>query len=393
MKKILCLNKISPIGLQTLPHDYEVTTQIEEAVAILVRSAVMHEMVLPDNILAVARAGAGVNNIPLDAYAKEGVVVFNTPGANANAVKELTIAGMLLAARDIHGGMKWVEANKGDVEINKSMEKAKAAYAGTEIQGKTLGIFGLGAVGSLVAHGAYGMGMKVVAYEPSQATIEKNRNLLPPNIVIVASSDELYAVADYISLNVPLLPATKGMINRESIAKMKDGVVIVNIARDAIVNDEDIKVALESGKVRKYVTDFPNYATANMMGVVAVPHLGASTKEAEDNCATMAVAQIVNYLENGNIVNSVNFPNIELGPKTDAHRIVLLHEAVEGISGQIIKVVETRGVVKNIVSKVKGNLGVTLVDFIKTTGECSDEVCLGDSLAEIPGLLRLRVIH
>jgi len=393
MKKILCLNKISPIGLQTLPHDYEVTTQIEEAVAILVRSAVMHEMVLPDNVLAVARAGAGVNNIPLDAYAKEGVVVFNTPGANANAVKELTIAGMLLAARDIHGGMKWVEANKGDVEINKSMEKAKAAYAGTEIQGKTLGIFGLGAVGSLVAHGAYGMGMKVVAYEPSQATIEKNRHLLPPNIVIVASSDELYAVADYISLNVPLLPATKGMINRESIAKMKDGVVIVNIARDAIVNDEDIKVALESGKVRKYVTDFPNYATANMMGVVAIPHLGASTKEAEDNCATMAVAQIVNYLENGNIVNSVNFPNIELGPKTDAHRIVLLHEAVEGISGQIIKVVETRGVVKNIVSKVKGNLGVTLVDFIKTTGECSDGVCLGDSLAEIPGLLRLRVIH
>ena len=393
MKKVLCLNKISPIGLQTLPHDYEVTTQIEEAVAILVRSAVMHEMVLPDNVLAVARAGAGVNNIPLDAYAKEGVVVFNTPGANANAVKELTIAGMLLAARDIHGGMKWVEANKGDVEINKSMEKAKAAYAGTEIQGKTLGIFGLGAVGSLVAHGAYGMGMKVVAYEPSQATIEKNRHLLPPNIVIVASSDELYAVADYISLNVPLLPATKGMINRESIAKMKDGVVIVNIARDAIVNDEDIKVALESGKVRKYVTDFPNYATANMMGVVAIPHLGASTKEAEDNCATMAVAQIVNYLENGNIVNSVNFPNIELGPKTDAHRIVLLHEAVEGISGQIIKVVETRGVVKNIVSKVKGNLGVTLVDFIKTTGECSDGVCLGDSLAEIPGLLRLRVIH
>ena len=393
MKKVLCLNKISPIGLQTLPHDYEVTTQIEEAVAILVRSAVMHEMVLPDNVLAVARAGAGVNNIPLDAYAKEGVVVFNTPGANANAVKELTIAGMLLAARDIHGGMKWVEANKGDVEINKSMEKAKAAYAGTEIQGKTLGIFGLGAVGSLVAHGAYGMGMKVVAYEPSQATIEKNRNLLPPNIVIVASSDELYAVADYISLNVPLLPATKGMINRESIAKMKDGVVIVNIARDAIVNDEDIKVALESGKVRKYVTDFPNYATANMMGVVAIPHLGASTEEAEDNCATMAVAQIVNYLENGNIVNSVNFPNIELGPKTDAHRIVLLHEAVEGISGKIIKVVETRGVVKNIVSKVKGNLGVTLVDFIKTTGECSDGVCLGDSLAEIPGLLRLRVIH
>lgn len=393
MNKILCLNKISPVGLQTLPKDYEVTSEIKDASAILVRSAVMHEMVLPDNILAVARAGAGVNNIPLEAYAKEGIVVFNTPGANANAVKELTIAGMLLAARDIHGGMKWVEANKGDVEINKNMEKAKAVYAGYEILGKTLGIFGLGAVGSLVANAAHGMGMRVVAYEPSQATIERNKDLFPNNIVIVNSSDELYAVADYISLNVPLLPATKGMINRESIAKMKDGVVIVNIARDAIVNDEDIKVALDHGKVRRYVTDFPNFATANMTGVIAIPHLGASTEEAEDNCATMAVAEIVNFLENGNIVNSVNFPNLELGPKTDAHRIVILHDAVDGISGQIIKAVETRGIVKNIVSKVKGNLGVTLVDFVKTSGECSNGVCLGESLAQIPGVLRLRVIH
>lgn len=393
MSKILCLNKISSIGLATLPKEYEITSELKDADAILVRSAVMHEMALPENVMAVARAGAGVNNIPLDVYAKEGIVVFNTPGANANAVKELTIAGMLLAARDIHGGMKWVEANKADVEINKNMEKAKAAYAGTEILGKTLGIFGLGAVGSLVAQAAHGLGMKVVAYEPSVATIERNREILPKNIVLVKSSDELYAVADYISLNVPLLPATKGMINRDSLAKMKDGVVILNLARDAIVNDEDIKEALKNGKVRKYVTDFPNYVTANMDGVVAIPHLGASTEEAEDNCATMAIAQIVDFLENGNIVNSVNFPSVELGKKTAAHRLVLIHEASEGISAQIIKVVETRGVVKAIASKLKAPYGVTLVDFAKTKGECGDGICLGELLAEIPGMIRVRVIH
>ena len=393
MNKILCLNKISPVGLKTLPQGYEITSEINDASAILVRSAVMHEMVLPENVVAVARAGAGVNNIPLDVYAKAGVVVFNTPGANANAVKELTVAGMLLAARDIYGGMKWVEANKSDVEINKNMEKAKAAFGGTEILDKTLGIFGLGAVGTLVAQGAHGMGMNIVAYEPSQATIDRNHDLFPSGLRLVANADELYAVADYISLNVPLLPATKGMINRETIAKMKDGVVIVNAARDAIVNDEDIKVALESGKVRKYVTDFPNFVTANMAGVIAIPHLGASTEEAEDNCATMAIAEIVNFLDNGNIVNSVNYPNIELGPKTAAHRIVILHDAVEGLSGQIIKAVETRCVVKAIVSKVKGNLGVTLVDFVKTSGDCANGTCLGDQLSKIPGILRLRVIH
>lgn len=393
MKKVLCLNKISSVGLKTLPHDYQVTAEISEADAVLVRSAVMHEMVLPENVIAVARAGAGVNNIPLDVYAKAGVVVFNTPGANANAVKELTIAGMLLAARDIHGGMKWVEANKADVEINKNMEKAKAAFAGTEILGKTLGIFGLGAVGTLVAQGAAGMGMDVIAYEPSQATIERNRDLFPKGLRLMASADELYANADYISLNVPLLPATKGMINRESIAKMKDGVVIVNLARDAIVNDDDIREALKAGKVRRYVTDFPNFATANMEGVIAIPHLGASTEEAEDNCATMAIKQIVDFIENGNIVNSVNYPNVELGSKTAAHRLVILHDANEGLSGQVIKAVEARGVVKQIASRVKGAYGATLVDFVKAKGECAEGECLGDKIAEIPGVVSLRVIH
>jgi D-3-phosphoglycerate dehydrogenase len=273
------------------------------------------------------------------------------------------------------------------------MEKAKAAFAGTEILGKTIGIFGLGAVGVLVAQGAAGMGMNVVAYEPSQATIDRNRDIFPNGLRLVANADELYSVADYISLNVPLLPATKGMINRESIAKMKDGVIIVNLARDAIVNDDDIREALKNGKVRRYVTDFPNHATANMEGVIAIPHLGASTEEAEDNCATMAVKQIVDFIENGNIVNSVNYPNVELGIKTKAHRVVILHEAIEGLSGQVIKVVESCGVLKQIASKVKGAFGVTLLDFEKVQCECADGACLGEMLGEIAGVISLRVIH
>ena len=321
---ILCLNKISPVGMKVLPSSYKVTEDINDADAILVRSAAMHEMVLPSRVVAVARAGAGVNNIPLDAYAKAGVVVFNTPGANANAVKELTIAGMLLAARDIRGSMEWVQANKGDELINKSMEKAKGAFAGTEIMGKTLGVIGCGAIGALVAQAAGGLGMHVIGVEPSAATIEKNKHLFPSDMEIV-SYDELYKRADYISVHVPLLDATKGMINKDAFAKMKDGVIIVNCARDAIVNDDDLKAAIEAGKVRKYVTDFPNYKTANMNGVVAISHLGASTEEAEDNCAAMAAKQIVDYVENGNIINSVNFPRLDLGKK-EGKRVVVLFE-------------------------------------------------------------------
>ena len=274
--KILCLNKISPVGLKVLPSSYQITEDVNEAGAILVRSANMLEMELPENVLAVARAGAGVNNIPLEAYAKKGVVVFNTPGANANAVKELTILGMLLAARDIKGSMKWVDENKGDELINKSMEKAKGAFAGTEILGKTLGIIGCGAIGALVAQAAGGLGMHVIGVEPSKATIERNKHLFPKDMEIV-SNEELYARADYISVHVPLMDATRGMLNKDVFAKCKDGVIVVNCARDAIVNDDDMKEALASGKVRKYVTDFPNHKTANMEGVVAISHLGAST--------------------------------------------------------------------------------------------------------------------
>ena len=255
--KVLCLNKISPIGLKVLPSTYTLTEDVNEADAILVRSANMLETTLPEKVLAVGRAGAGVNNIPLEAYAKAGVVVFNTPGANANAVKELTIAGMLLAARDIRGSMEWVQANKGDELINKSMEKAKGAFAGTEILGKNLGIIGCGAIGALVAQAAGALGMHVLGVEPSEAVIEKNKHLFPADMEIV-SADEMYKRADYISVHVPLMDATRGMLNKDVFAKCKDGVIVINCARDAIVNDDDMKEALASGKVRRYVTDFPN---------------------------------------------------------------------------------------------------------------------------------------
>ena len=374
--KVLCLNKISPVGLKVLPSTYGITEDVNEAGAILVRSANMLEMPLPENVLAVARAGAGVNNIPLEAYAKKGVVVFNTPGANANAVKELTIASMLLAARDIKGSMKWVDENKGDELINKSMEKAKGAFAGTEILGKTLGIIGCGAIGALVAQAAGGLGMHVIGVEPSKATIERNKHLFPKDMEIV-SSDELYARADYISVHVPLMDATKGMLNKEVFAKCKDGVIVVNCARDAIVNDDDMKEALASGKVRKYVTDFPNHKTANMDGVVAISHLGASTEEAEDNCAAMAASQVVDFVENGNIINSVNYPRIDLGKK-EGTRVVVLFEGdhVEEVSKLLAGA-------SKIGSGMKGNFGAVVAE-VKSVNEAS--------LKAVPGVTRVLVL-
>ncbi len=374
--KVLCLNKISPVGLKVLPSSYQITEDVNEAGAILVRSANMLEMELPANVLAVARAGAGVNNIPLEACAKKGVVVFNTPGANANAVKELTILGMLLAARDVKGSMKWVDENKGDELINKSMEKAKGAFAGTEILGKTLGIIGCGAIGALVAQAAGGLGMHVIGVEPSAATVERNKHLFPKDMEIV-SSDELYARADYISVHVPLMDATRGMLNKQVFAKCKDGVIVVNCARDAIVNDDDMKEALASGKVRKYVTDFPNYKTANMEGVVAISHLGASTEEAEDNCAAMAASQVVDFVENGNIINSVNYPRIDLGKK-EGTRVVVLFEGdhVEEVSKLLAGA-------SKVGSGMKGNFGAVVAE-IKSFDEAS--------LKAISGVTRVLVL-
>lgn len=376
---ILCLNKISPVGMKVLPSSYKVTEDINEADAILVRSAAMHEMVLPKRVVAVARAGAGVNNIPLDVYAKAGVVVFNTPGANANAVKELTIAAMLLAARDIRGSMEWVKANKDDEAINKSMEKAKGAFAGTEILGKTLGVIGCGAIGALVAQAAGALGMHVIGVEPSAATIEKNKHLFPKDMEIV-SYDELYKRADYISVHVPLLDATKGMLNKEAFAKMKDGVIIVNCARDAIVNDNDLEEAIKAGKVRRYVTDFPNHKTANMEGVVAISHLGASTEEAEDNCAAMAASQVVDYVENGNIINSVNYPRLDLGKKEGKRVIVLF----EGDKVKEVSDIVSKAGAKKLVSGLKGAFGALLA-------EVSGEVDKA-ALEAISGVTRVMVL-
>ena len=386
--KVFCLNKISPVGLKVLPKEYEVSTEsIDGADAIMVRSAAMHEMTLPESVVCVARAGAGVNNIPLDRFAEEGVVVFNTPGANANAVKELTIAMMLLAARDIRGSMEWVKENKGDELINKSMEKAKGAFAGTEILGKTLGVVGCGAIGALVADAASKLGMRVLGVEPSEATITRYRDLLKSTKLV--PMDEMLKEADYITVHVPLLDATKGMVNASFLAKAKDGVVIINAARDALVNDDDMKAALESGKVRRYVTDFPNYKTANMEGVVAISHLGASTEEAEDNCAAMAASEIVNFMENGNINNSVNYPLIDLGPRGNAKRLVVLHKS--SLSGnEILKVVsECKNVIKSATS-VKGEYAVTVIEFEHKDGV---EKCAKEAVKALPGVLRVRPIH
>ncbi len=375
--RIHCLNKISPVGLKRLPADYQLVDNINDSEAVLVRSAAMHEIELPAHTLAVARAGAGVNNIPLDKYADKGVVVFNTPGANANAVKELTIAMMLLAARDIRGSLEWVKDNKADPEINKTMEKAKSAFAGTEILGKTLGVIGCGAIGALVADAASKLGMRVLGVEPSEKTLERYADLLKETKIV--SYDELFKEADYITIHVPLMDATRGLLNKEAFGKMKDGVVIINAARDALVNDDDLKEALDSGKVRKYVTDFPNAKTANMDKVVAISHLGASTEEAEDNCASMAVDQVVNYIENGNLINSVNFPSVDLGKKID-HRVLVLAR------GELPTELLSLAKWDKLATATKGNSAVLLAE-IKEIPEG-----LENKIKALSGVVRVRAL-
>ena len=305
MYKIHCLNNISPEGLALLTDEYELTDNVEEADAILVRSADMHEMPVPANLKAVARAGAGVNNIPLDKFAEAGIAVFNTPGANANAVKELVLAGMLLASRDIIGGVEWVRANADDENVGKSAEKAKKQFAGGEIMGKTLGVIGLGAIGAKVAQAAEALGMKVIGYDPAMDGITVHERISP----VVEFADDLaklYPVCDFITIHVPALPATKMMINGEALAQMKDGVVFLNFSRDVLVDDEAMAAALESGKVAAYVTDFANSAVVKMERAIVIPHLGASTAEAEDNCAKMAVEEVMAYLERGEKIHCVN---------------------------------------------------------------------------------------
>ena len=384
--KVNCLNPIAACGLDMLGDNYEITENTNEAEAILVRSAGMHDMDLPESLLAVARAGAGVNNIPLDACAEKGIVVFNTPGANANGVKELVIASLLLAARDITGGIKWCQDNKDDENIAKSGEKAKKAFAGTEIKGKKLGIIGLGAIGVLVANAANRLGMDVYGCDP-YLSVEHALNM-SRDVTMVKTNEELYEMCDYLTVHVPLLDSTKGMFNKEAFDKMKDGVVLLNFSRDTLVNEDDIKVALESGKVAKYVVDFPNPTTVKLPNTTVTPHLGASTQESEDNCAEMAVSEIRDFMENGNIKNSVNYPNCDAGVCQTAGRITIAHKNVPNMLSQFTTLFSKDGVnIENMVNKSRGNFAYTILDICS---DSTDEVV--KELEALDGVIRVRVI-
>ena len=384
--KVNCLNPIAACGLDMLGDNYEITENTNEAEAILVRSAGMHDMDLPKSLLAVARAGAGVNNIPLDACAEKGIVVFNTPGANANGVKELVIASLLLAARDITGGIKWCQDNKDDENIAKSGEKAKKAFAGTEIKGKKLGIIGLGAIGVLVANAANRLGMDVYGCDP-YLSVEHALNM-SRDVTMVKTNEELYEMCDYLTVHVPLLDSTKGMFNKEAFDKMKDGVVLLNFSRDTLVNEDDIKVALESGKVAKYVVDFPNPTTVKLPNTTVTPHLGASTQESEDNCAKMAVSEIRDFMENGNIKNSVNYPNCDAGACQTAGRITIAHKNVPNMLSQFTTLFSKDGVnIENMVNKSRGNFAYTILDICS---DSTDEVV--KELEALDGVIRVRVI-
>lgn len=362
MRKIHCLNNISKTGLKTMSSSYELTDDINKADAILLRSAKMHEMDLAKSVLAVARAGAGVNNIPLQPYADKGIVVFNTPGANANAVKEINIAGMLLASRDIYGGMNWLNDNKEDPKIAKSIEKAKSQFAGTEISGKTIGIIGMGAIGVLLAKACHGLGMNVIGAEFNPSRLEIVRKILDTDIKLVQDKEDLYEQSDFISLNLPLNTHTKHMFNQDAFTKMKDGVVILNFARDGLVNDEDMKLALENKKIKSYVTDFPNAKSANMKGVIAIPHLGASTKEAEDNCAFMAIKQIQAYIEKGNIKNSVNYPDLDAGDLKAKQRVAILYRESHNTTNIEADIRANVKDINQFVSAKKAGYGYIIVD-------------------------------
>ena len=375
MYKIATLNKISPVGLDCLTDDYTITEEIQEANSIILRSYSMHEMELSDELLAVGRAGAGVNNIPLDKCAEKGIVVFNAPGANANAVKELCLAGMLLAARNIPEGYEWAKTLEGTEEVGKAVEKGKGQFAGTEIKGKTLGVIGLGAIGVLVANAAEKLGMNVIGYDPFISL--KSAHSLSNTISVTHALKDVLPLCDYITIHVPVMDSTKGMINAEAFEQMKDGVIFLNFARDKLVNDQDLIAALNSGKVKKYVTDFPNDAVIGQKGVIALPHLGASSSEAEDNCAVMAIEQVMDYLENGNIVNSVNMPACSLGPKKGT-RIAGISKADAGVLEKVAAICEG-----DVVNKVRGDYAYTLAE---TDGDIDVSSIAGE------GVIRVRVI-
>lgn len=386
MRNIYCFNAISKYGTDRLTSDYALTDDLARAEGVLVRSAALHETEFGDSLLAIARAGAGVNNIPLDRCANEGIVVFNTPGANANGVKELVIAGLLLAARDVVGGIEWCKENKEDANIAKTVEKAKKAFAGYEIKGKKLGVIGLGAIGAEVANTAAALGMEVYGYDPY---ISINAAwALSRDVKHITSVDTIYQECDYITVHVPLLDSTRGMINGQTIGQMKDGVVVLNFARDLLVDDDAMAAALETGKVRRYVTDFPNPKSVAMKNVIAIPHLGASTEESEDNCAKMAVEELMDYLENGNIRNSVNYPNCDMGVCHAASRVAVLHLNVPNMIGQITGILASGNVnISDMTNKSRDKYAYTLLDL-----ENPAEEEMVEKLKAIKGVLRVRVI-
>ena len=386
MYKYHCLNPISDVGLERLTEEYVPVSTMEKADAVLVRSTVMHNMEFSPKLKAIARAGAGVNNIPLEECAEKGIVVFNTPGANANGVKELVIAGMLLASRDIIGGISWVQENEEDGNIAKDAEKAKKAFAGCELEGKKLGVIGLGAIGVLVANAATNLGMDVYGYDPYVSVDSAWR--LSRSIHHAKTVDELYGNCDYITIHVPAIEQTRGMIDKNAIELMKKGVVVLNFARDVLVDEEAMVDALLSGHVKRYVSDFPTPVTAGVKGAIVIPHLGASTEESEDNCAKMAVKQLKDYLENGNIRNSVNYPNCDMGLKGDNTRLLLLHRNVPNMIGQFTKILAKDNMnIADLTNKSKGKYAYTMIDIDSPVPDS-----VAEELENVKEVLRVRII-
>ena len=387
MYKVNCMNVIAKVGTDQLGENYQIVDSLDEADIAMVRSAKLHDTQFPPSLLAIGRAGAGVNNIPLDRCADEGIVVFNTPGANANSVKEAVIAALLMASRDYVGGIEWVRENSDDPDVGKSAEKAKKQFAGNEIAGKTIGVVGLGAIGALVANAARSLGMKVLGYDPYLSI--KAAWSLDRHVKHVTNLDDVLTGSDFVTIHVPAMPSTKGMIGREQIAKMKDGVIFLNFSRDTLVDEQAMAEALEDGHVARYVTDFANSVSANMKNSIVLPHLGASTDEAEDRCAIMAANELKDYVENGNIVNSVNFGMVDLGPITGDARVAVIHKNVPNMIGKITGVLSGAGVnIENMGNKSTKDNAYTLIEV---TGEVAPEVA--DQIAAIDDVIRVRVIE
>ncbi|MBR3225375.1 MAG: 3-phosphoglycerate dehydrogenase [Atopobiaceae bacterium] len=386
MYKVHCINNIAKVGTDALGENFTLTDEVAGADAIMVRSANLHEMDFSDSLLAIARAGAGVNNIPLDRCAEKGIVVFNTPGANANGVKELVIAGMLLAARDICGGIDWVDRHYDDPNVGQLAEKAKNRYAGTELAGKTLGVIGLGAIGAMVANAGRSLGMHVLGYDPYVSV--KYAWSLDRHVHHVNDIKEIWANADYITIHVPATDATRGMISRDAIAAMKDDVVVLNYARDVLVDERAMAEALQTGHVARYMTDFANDNSTQMPRAIVTPHLGASTKEAEDNCAVMAANEIRDYLENGNIENSVNYGDVNLGPMSTSMRLAVFHKNIPGVIGAITSAVSSAKVnIENMTDKSRGDYAYSLLDL---SGDLDGKTI--EALEAVEGIYRVRAI-